>query len=79
MPMVAVTTPPDSAFSVGEEPKDTAREMGIAWICSFGIPVFTICAWIMFMFIFTILIALPGFAWMLLLKFCIPVPVPKRA
>jgi hypothetical protein len=30
--------------------------------------VFTICAWAMFSVIFSILLAIPGFAWMLLLK-----------
>ncbi len=77
MPMAAVSTPADSGFVVGEDPKDTVREWGIAWICSFGIPIFTICAWIVFSIILNILLMLPGFAWMLLLKICIPVPAPK--
>lgn len=76
-PFAAVDIPPDSDVQVGEDPTDTRRKWGIAWICSFGIPVFTICAWILFQIIFNILIALPGFAWMLLLRFCIPVPGRK--
>ncbi|WP_437656653.1 hypothetical protein [Sorangium sp. So ce1182] len=79
LPFAAVTTPQDSGIKTGEDPKDTAREWGIAWICSFGIPVFTICAWVIFSIILSILLLIPGFAWLLLLKFCIPVPTSKRA
>jgi hypothetical protein len=75
-PFAALTLPPGSSVSTGENMKDTAQKWGVAWICSFGIPVFTICAWILFSVIFSILILI-GFAWMLLLKFCIPVPAPK--
>lgn len=78
LPFAAITTPSDSGVKTGDDPKKTAREWGIAWICSFAIPVFTICAWILFQIIFSILLILPGFAWMLLLKFCIPVPAPKK-
>ncbi len=39
-----------------------------------GIPVLTICALILFKIIFTILITLPSFSWMLFLKFCLPFP-----
>jgi hypothetical protein len=74
-PFAAVSLPPDSDASVDSDPKiDAAREWGIAWICSFGIPVFTICAWILFKIILAILLIIPGFAWLLLLKFCIPIP-----
>jgi hypothetical protein len=79
LPFAAVTTPANSGFTTGEEAKETAREWGIAWICSFGIPVFTIIAWVLFYLIFSILILIPGFAWMLLLKFCIPVPTSKKS
>lgn len=79
LPFAAIATPQDSGFKTGDDPKQTQREWGIAWICSIGIPVFTICAWILFKIIFSILIILPSFAWMLLLKFCIPVPAPKRS
>jgi hypothetical protein len=77
-PFAAFNTPANSGFNVGAEPKDTSRAWGVGWICSFAIPVITICAFIMFSFIFSILIILPGFAWMLLLKFCIPIPVPVK-
>lgn len=75
-PFAALTLPSGSSVSTGEEMMDTAQKWGVAWICSFGIPVFTICAWILFSIIFSILLLI-GFGWMLLLKFCIPVPVPK--
>jgi hypothetical protein len=79
LPFAAITTPQNSGIITGDDAKDTAREWGIAWICSFGIPIFTICAWIIFKLIFSIMIVIPGFAWMLLLKFCIPVPAPKKS
>lgn len=76
-PFAAFAAPPDSSYVTGDEPEDTRRAWGIGWICSFGIPVLTICAFILFSIIFAILITLPGFLWMLLLRFCIP--VPKRS
>lgn len=78
-PFAAFNTPPNSGYNVGDDPKDTSRTWGVGWICSFAIPVITICAFILFSIIFSILIVLPGFAWMLLLKFCIPIPVPKKS
>jgi hypothetical protein len=78
-PFVAFNTPANSSFNVGDDPKKTTRAWGVGWICSFGIPVLTICAFILFSIIFSILIIIPGFAWMLLLKFCIPIPVPKKS
>jgi hypothetical protein len=76
-PFAAFAAPPNSSYLTGDDPKDTQRAWGIGWICSFAIPVITICAFILFSIIFSILIVLPGFFWMLLLKFCIP--VPKRS
>jgi hypothetical protein len=78
-PFAAFAAPPNSSYITGEEPEDTKRAWGIGWICSFGIPVLTICAFILFSIIFSILIILPGFFWILLLKFCIPIPVPKKS
>jgi hypothetical protein len=78
-PFAAFAAPPNSSYITGEEPGDTKRAWGIGWICSFGIPVLTICAFILFSIIFSILILIPGFFWMLLLKFCIPIPVPKKS
>jgi hypothetical protein len=78
-PFAAFAAPPNSSYVTGEEPEDTKRAWGIGFICSFGIPVLTICAYILFSIIFSILIILPSFFWMLLLKFCIPIPVPKKS
>jgi hypothetical protein len=77
-PFAAFAAPPNSSYITGEEAEDTKRAWGIGWICSFAIPVLTICAWILFSIIFSILIILPSFTWMLFLKFCIPIPVPKK-
>lgn len=71
-PFAAMAAPPGSAIAVGAEMADTRRDFGLGSICSFGIPVLTLCALILFNIIFHILIVLPGFGWMLLLKFCIP-------
>jgi len=73
-PFAAVTAPDRSGIVAGEEMADTQRDWGIGFICSFGIPVLTICAMVLFSLIFSILILIPGFTWMLLLKFCIPFP-----
>ena len=73
-PFAAVVAPQNSGIATGEDMADTRRDWGIGFICSFGIPVITICALVLFNIIFHILIVLPGFAWMLLLKFCIPFP-----
>lgn len=78
-PFAGFAAPPNSGYITGEEAADTQRAWGIAWVCSFGIPVLTICAYILFSIIFSILIILPGFFWMLLLKFCLPIPVPKKS
>lgn len=79
LPFAAVSIPKDSNVSVTDDAKDTMRQWGAAWICTYGIPVFTICAWVAFSVILSILLMIPGFAWMLFLKFCVPVPVPAKA
>jgi hypothetical protein len=76
-PFAAINIPPDSGVTTGEEMADTARQWGIQMVCSFGIPVFTICAWILFSIILSILLMIPGFGWLLLLKFCLPLPAKK--
>lgn len=55
----------------GEPPS----ELGIGWLCSFSIPIITICAFIVlniFLTLFDIV-----FFWMAFLKICIPYPKPK--
>lgn len=71
-PFAAMAAPPGSAIVTGATMADTRREFALGSVCSVGIPVLTLCALILFNIIFHILIVLPGFGWMLLLKFCIP-------
>lgn len=71
-PKVSVATPAGSGFQVGAEMADTRLDFGLQLVCTHGIPVFTICAWILFQIVYNILIRLPGFTWMLLLKLCLP-------
>lgn len=50
-------------------------EFGLGWLCSFSIPIITICAFIVlniFLSLFDII-----FWWMAYLKICIPYPKPK--
>ncbi|MCA9605988.1 MAG: hypothetical protein KC619_10360 [Myxococcales bacterium] len=70
-PVASVTTPAGSGFSIGEEVKDT-RLSGGGGTCTYGMPVFTICAWIMFQIVLALLLLIPGFSWLLSLKFCFP-------
>ena len=73
-PFAGIAAPPGSGVKVGDAMADTRRDFGIGMICNFGIPILTICALILFNIIFSILIKLPAFSWMLFLKFCIPFP-----
>jgi hypothetical protein len=50
--------------------------LGLMWLCSFNIPVITICAFIV-LNIFLSLVDL-FLNWMLFIKICIPIPVPKK-
>ena len=50
--------------------------LGIDWICGFSIPVITFCAFLVlniFLKLFDII-----FQWMLFIKICIPLPVPRK-
>ncbi len=71
-PNASVVTPPDSGVSVGPLMSDTSPQLGFQLVCTYGIPVFTICAWILFQVIYNILKNIPGFTWMPLLKRCRP-------
>ncbi len=80
-PSVAFSVPPklfnflkpkDFAKSaLSEKVKDGADD-GIAWICSFNIPIITLCAYLVlniFLQLFNIV-----FWWILIVKICLPVP-----
>ena len=73
-PFAGIAAPPGSGVKVGDAMTDTRRDFGLGMICNFGIPILTICALILFNIIFSILIKLPAFSWMLFLKFCLPFP-----
>ncbi len=50
--------------------------IGVAWICSFSLPIITLCAFIVlniFIGLFQII-----FSWMFYIKICVPVPIPTR-
>jgi hypothetical protein len=54
----------------GKEPADNGLKLG--WICSFNIPIITICAFIVlniFLSLFDLF-----FRWMMFIKICIPFP-----
>jgi hypothetical protein len=56
----------------GSEPS----KIGLGWLCSFSIPIITLCAFIVlniFLSLFDIFLR-----WMLFIKICIPIPVPKK-
>jgi hypothetical protein len=51
--------------------------IGLGWICSFSIPIITLCAFIVlniFLSLFDII-----FRWLLFIKICLPVPAPTSA
>lgn len=77
-PNVAFTVPPAIANLLNGPAKDLMEgkgsmgNLGITWICSFSIPIITICAFIVlniFLTLFNIV-----FGWMFFLKICLPLP-----
>lgn len=74
VPVSAVGIPPDSDVNTGDLPIFTSRKFGAAAVCMHGIPVFTICAWVLFTIVYNILKNIPGFTWMQFMKTCIGMP-----
>lgn len=78
-PNVAFTVPPSLHDLLAGDPQDlldgkkpAASGMTIGWICSFNIPIITICAFIVlniFLSLFDLF-----FRWMMFIKICIPFP-----
>jgi len=61
----------------GEDSAGGGVGLGLMWLCSFNIPIITLCAFIVlniFLSLFDIF-----FQWMLFIKICIPIPVPTPA
>jgi len=80
-PNVTFELPPALANLVRGDPKKLADGEGstggleIFWLCSFSIPIITICAFIVlsiFLSLFDLI-----FRWMAFIKICIPIPKPK--
>ncbi len=82
-PNVAFKVPPSMAGLMGGDPKKTLADgpsgggVGVFWLCSFSIPIITICAFFslnIFLSLFDLF-----FFWMFWVKICIPIPFPKSA
>jgi hypothetical protein len=83
-PNVSFAMPAELFNMLQVDPKQTLKgspsagggSVGILWICSFSLPIITICAFIvlnLFLSLFDLV-----FQWLLFIKICIPVPVPKK-
>ena len=78
-PNVSFVVPPSLQALLGGNPKDlmegkgsVGSGLGLGWICSFSIPIITICAFI----ILNILLVLFNlfFGWLFFIKVCLPFP-----
>ncbi len=81
-PNVTFAVPPSiSAILQGDMKKlgkgeDPGRGMEIGWLCSFSIPIITLCAFIVLHIFLALLDFI--FRWMLWIKICIPIPKSKQ-
>ena len=53
-----------------------ANSLTIQWICSFSLPIITLCAFIVlniFLSLFNII-----FNWLMFIKICLPIPLPDN-
>lgn len=82
-PTVAFALPPKLAALLQTDPKDLrdgkgdgGNGLGLGWICSFSLPIITLCAFIVlniFLQLFNLI-----FFWLPSLKICIPIPKAKE-
>lgn len=82
-PTVAFALPPRLAALLRTDPKDLrdgkgagGSGVGLGWICSFSLPIITLCAFIVlniFLQLFNLI-----FWWLPFLKICIPIPKAKE-
>ena len=82
-PTVAFALPPRLAALLRTDPKDLrdgkgdgGNGLGLGWICSFSLPIITLCAFIVlniFLQLFNLI-----FWWLPFLKICIPIPKAKE-
>ena len=59
-----------------KNPLGQGLDTGIDWICSFSIPIITICAFILLSIILALLNIV--FFWLPLVKICLPLPKVKQ-
>jgi hypothetical protein len=83
-PNVAFSVPPklfnflnsqDAKEMFKNGPKKDAGGIEIQWLCSFNIPIITLCAYLVlniFLMLFNLV-----FWWIFIIKICIPIPKPK--
>jgi hypothetical protein len=75
---VAIRQPGEQPMIGGDPPKVTGH-MALNMICSFGIPLITICAYLMLSIALILLFPLKiAFSFLFSLKFCIPIPGPPE-
>jgi len=64
-----------TSLSAGTAPASGGGGIGITWLCSFSIPLITICAFFVLNIFLTLLNIV--FFWMAFIKICIPIPTSK--
>jgi hypothetical protein len=75
---VAIRQPGEQPM-IGGDPPEVTGHMALNMICSFGIPLITICAYLMLSIALILLFPLKiAFSFLFSLKFCIPIPVPEQ-
>jgi hypothetical protein len=70
--MLAKNSPKDFLDGKGKE----GSGIGLGWICSFSLPIITLCAFIVLNIFLQLLNIV--FFWMFYIKICIPIPIPKK-
>ena len=69
--MLSKNSPKDFLDGKGKE----GSGVGLGWICSFSLPIITLCAFIVLNIFLQLLNIV--FWWMFYIKICIPIPVPR--
>lgn len=84
-PNVSFAVPPSlQAFLQGNDAEKLLKgeggkggpALGVQWICSFSLPIITLCAFIVlniFLSLFNLI-----FGWLAFIKICLPIPLPKK-
>lgn len=70
---------PGEQPTIGDDPPKVTGHMSLNFICSFGLPLITICAYLMLSIALILLFPLKiAFSFLFSLKFCIPIPGPPE-